>query len=344
MATYNSGCGKSAMTFYIPVLKKISYSNPAYIERVLPKDGEIMVKEGDSVDPITKLGLTKVSYSKMEIGEKLDITKGKTEDGYFYKGERIGRVGFKYIEAPFNGYLSKEGEKYVFNQEDRDYRLMAGVWGSVNGVVKTRSTLIKTQMVDIPYVYGAGKSTAGELVVFPNPSEMLELQYLQHYTKGAQGKIIYIGGYASPEFLEEAVRLQVRAVIAGGADKSSFKFAKENNIYLAGLNGFGNLKVTNIVYDFLKEISSRYVFIDGYRNLIRIPVAEDYKFEHKAEHDGKYNNLRRLEEGLKVQVFVKPYFGWFGEVKSIQESKVYVKLNNAGEEISVTPPNLLAVE
>lgn len=332
------------MTYYIPVIKKISYSTNVFVERALPKDGEIMVKEGDSVDPITRLGMTKVSYSKVSLGEKLTVVKGKTEDGFFYKGERIGRAGLKYVKAPFNGYLSQEEDNYVFNQEDRDFRLMAGVWGTVHGVVKSRSTLLKTQMIDIPFVYGAGSSTSGEIVVFPNPTEMLELQYLEHYTKGAKGKIIYVGGYASEQFLHEAAKLQVRAVIAGGADKNSYKFAKENNLYLAGLNGFGNLNVTKVVYDFLKEISSRFIFIDAYRNLIRVPVPEDYKFEHKIEHDGKYSNLRRLEPGLQVQIFIKPYFGWFGEVKSVQGTTVYVKLNNADEEVTVGLPNILAIE
>ena len=331
------------MSIYIPVVQKIYYSKPTYIERVLPKQGELAVREGLTVDPVTRLGITKVSYGLMPIDKSLKIVKGRTDDGFFYKGERIGRVGLNYVIAPYNGYLSKEKDKYLYHQEDRDYRLMAGVWGTVTGVVKDKSTLIKTQTVDIPFTYSVGANISGELVVFPNPSELLELQYLEHYTKGAEGKVIYIGAYASSEFLEGAVQKKVRAVLAGGADKQSFIYAKRNNLFLGVFNGYGRLPVANVAYDFLKEISSRYVFIDSKRNLLRVPVPEDFTFTHKIPTNASLKHLREVVPGLQVQVFIKPYFGWFGEVESVQDDIIYVNLHNAEEKLAVSVPNILAI-
>lgn len=331
------------MSLYIPLIKKMYYSSPVYMERSLPKNGEISVVEGQKVDPVTKIGLTKVSYGVMNIDKNLKVVSGKTEDGYFYKGEKIGRVGLNYVLAPFNGYLDKTNDSFNFYQEDRDYRLMAGLWGTVTGVVKDRSTLIKTQTIDIPFAYSSGSNTSGELVVFPNPSELLELQYLEHYTRGAEDKIIYVGGYASEVFLQEAVRRGVSAVIAGGADKKSFTFAKQNGLFLGGFNGFGNIPVAAFVYDFLKQISSRFVFIDGLRNMLRIPVSEDYKFPNTGDTHN-YDNIRKLDVGLKVQIFIKPYFGWFGEVVQVQGRDIYVKLYLAEEPVIVSIPNILAVE
>lgn len=329
---------------YIPIYKKIYFSPEAFIERTLPRPGEILVKENESVSPVSRLGITKVSYSAMPIDGSLKLAKGKTEDGYFYKGERLGRVGLKYVVAPFNGYLSREKVGYIFKQEDRDYRLMAGVWGKVQGVVKERSTLIKTQFVDIPFTFCTPGMVSGELVVFPNPTEILELQYLEHFTKGAEDKVIYVGGYASEAFLEAALNKGVSAVVAGGADKASYKFAEKHKMFLGGFNGFGYLPVVDFVYDFLKDVSSRYVFVDGSRGLLRIPVPVDFTATTiRSETNTKYKHLIKVEPGLKVQVFVKPYVGWFGEIEEVQDYLIYVKLYNTEEKIEVSIPNVLAV-
>src|SRR3989344_7531549 len=180
---------------YIPAVLKPKQENDVLIERALPTSGNVTAKVGDRIEPFTRLGMSKVSYEKIILGEKLKVARHKHEGSYFYQGEKIGSINYSKVTAPYNGYLYKEGEDFVFVQEERDYWLLSGAWGEVVGVVQGVSVLIRTQNIDLTFVACTNHNIQGELVVFPNPSEMLVMEYLENFAKNVNGKIIFIGDY-----------------------------------------------------------------------------------------------------------------------------------------------------
>ncbi len=320
----------------IPSVKKLIYRKDIFVERTLPAKGTISAKVGDAVEPFTKLGISRVSYGEMYIDSK--FKPAKITDSYFYSGKPLGKLGLKAVTAPFDGYIHQIDTKWVFKQEERDFWLLSGVWGAIADVSKDKAVLIKTQVVDVHFIISTNIEVQGELIVFPNPSEELEMHYLENFSKGVYGKILYIGSFVDKRMVERAAELGVSGIIAGGTDVSSFNYVKKQGIFMGLLTGFGHMKVSKDVFTFLNNISNRYVFAHGENNILRVPVTEDA---------GRVTNMTPFLEvykGMPVLVLQKPYFGWYGNVEAVNESSVIIKFEEKTEPVEIGIPNILAVE
>jgi hypothetical protein len=286
--------------------------------------------------------MSKLSYQKFSLGPDFTPARGKQDGAFFYQDEKIGTSKMRKITAPFNGFLRLDGNEYIFTQEERDYWLLSGAWGQVSNVVKGSSVLIKTQVIDIKFAVCTEHSISGELVIFPNPGETLVMEYLQNLSKNIYHKIIYIGDYLSNKSLKKAMELGVMGILAGGTDSSSYSLAKQKNMFLGLLTGFGAVNVPPKVFDTLKGVSNRFVFVNGEEKLLRIPAPE--VFDPNIVKDTCGNSLRNVEKGLEVLVLQKPHFGKVGVVDSVGESSIFVKFPEKEETVEVFVPNLLSLE
>ncbi|HLC93564.1 MAG TPA: hypothetical protein VJG85_00945 [Patescibacteria group bacterium] len=328
---------------YIPTIAKPKQKNDVLIERALPTVGNVTAKVGDNVEPFTRLGMSKISYEKTVLGEDFKPVKHKREGSYFYQEEKIGSIGFSKVLAPYNGYLVKEGKDYVFKQEERDYWLLSGAWGEVTGVVKDISVLIRTQNVDLSFVACTRQNIQGELIVFPNPTEILVKEYLENFSKNINGKIIYVGNYLSSEVVERAIDLKAAGLIAGGADRSTFTYAKENAIFIGLFVGFGHCQVPSNLFEVLKNVSNRFVFVQGGNKLLRIPVPEKFGSD-VLKQSSSQGILREVKKGLNVLVLQKPYFGVKAEVDRVSGNSIFVRFPEKDEILEVKIPNVLSLE
>ncbi len=322
----------------VPVAKKLVYKNDIFVERLLPVEGDVVSKVGEIVEPFVKLGMTKVSYAFMNIPTDLKIAKGRPADGFFYTGEAVGSVNGKKVLAPFDGQLGKTADGFVLRQGARDWWLLAGVWGEVAGVVPKKSVLIKTQSMDFSLAVCTRGSYAGELIVFPNPSKLLEMQYLEKFAKDIFGKIIYAGDFISEAVLKRAIELGAGGLVGGGTNRSTFMAAEDAGFFLGVFGGFGEIPTPKFVYGVLKEISNRYVFVQGEKNLLRVPIPG------RVDETVRRNEvLKDLKVGDLVQVFEKPYFGWVGKVSEVKDSAAYVLLDGVENPVEASSPNLISV-
>ena len=328
--------------FVVPIIKKVSYSSDILLERTLPAEGNIIVSVDSKIDPFTKLGMTKVSYGTMPLDLSFKLRKGKELGSYFYKNERLGKTSEGFIKAPFNGYLNKKDDgSFVFEQEKRDYWLLSGVWGTVSKIQDKKSILLKTSSLDFSFNVCTERSFDGELLVFPNPSELLVLQYLENYTTTTFGKIIYVGNYASYEIVKKSIDLGVGAILAGGVDYNGFKLAQKENIFLGAFNGFGNIATPKFIFDILKEVSNRYVFVQGDRTLLRVPVPSEISNKNiNKEADQLFVNL---DIGMTVQIFEQPHFGLVGTLIDFKDDFIYVKVKSIPNPVKVKYPNIMAL-
>lgn len=328
----------------IPSVRKMMNNNDVYIERILPKAGELNVKQGTKTEPFTKMGITKVAYGELPIKGALKLEGKKRTGDFFYTGDTIGRLKGKKIVAPFDGRIQKVEDGYLYEQEERDFWLLSGVWGEVVAVEKGKSVLLKTQTIDLHLAACTKISYAGELIVFPNPSKLLELQYLEKFSKDSFGKIIYLGDHVDVAAVEKAANLGVAGLLAGSAAREAFALAKENEMFLGIFSGFGEIPTPKPVYDFLKEISNRFVFLQGSRGIVRIPSPQRFS-EDNVTAPNDLGSLTELREGLRVQVLSYPEFGKMGVVEKITEDgQIHVKLDQNSETIPVQIPNILALE
>jgi hypothetical protein len=331
---------------YVPIIRKVMKNNDLLVERSLPKTGELVAAVGEKVEPFTKLGMAKVSYGQLPLAKNLKVTNGRESGSYFYTGDIIGKLGRKKIIAPFDGTLLKIKDKdkgFVFQQEDRDYWLLAGVWGEVVDVIEKTAALVKTQTMDVHLAICTRDSYSGELIVFPNPSELLEMQYLQRYSKDPFGKVIYVGDHISLKVAKKAADLGIGGLICGSVDREALAFAKRKGMFLGAISGFGTIPTPDYIFDILKEVTTRYVFLHGNKGLLRIPVSKPY--DPKEVKANIYTGqLRALKKGLLVQIFEEPYFGWVGQVHSVQDDDVQVIIDEGRDPVKIKIPNLISLE
>ena len=342
---------------YAPILKRIKYLDNVLVERALPVKGFTSVKEGDVVEPFTRLGMAKVSFSKIMLPDKMKMTRGFSNKMFLTTKKEIGRVGFKKVLAPFDGYLTKESGVFIFQEEARDYWLLSGVWGQVASVVKDKSVLVKTQVIDVKMVACTKHNVSGELLVFPNPSDTLEMHYLEKFSKDVRGKIIYVGDFATKRLVKRAVELGVVGILAGGADKETFDLAKQNSLFLGIFTGYGSVYISGEIFDVLKGVFNRYVFLYGDEMILRIPnvnpnmvstiatVEADKKKMEKSNKNGKEtSNFGEVLKGQKVFIVQYPYLGWEGVIDSVNERSILVKFENKNDLIEVYLPDFLLLE
>ncbi len=328
----------------LPLVEKIHRTNDFFVERILPDVGKTFVLEGEEVEPFTKIGETKASY----FFEKIDPGSTITRDvnSYIEKGldiaqRRRGILRVNRLYAPYSGFIRKIVDgTYVFEQEKEFFSLLAGAWGKVSGVVENKSVLIKGSATILYCAVCTPFESEGELVVLPNPTELLEDPYFNNFTKEITGKVIYSGHFIKLENLKRAIDLGVSGIIAGGANRTTFDFAQKNGFLLAILSGYGRIPTPESIFELLSSVSNRYVFVRGQSGEILIPSPSKFSDDDIKE---KEDYFVELKNDMMVQVLERPYFGWVGNVEAINGEEVSVKLIGGGEKVSVRPTNLLAL-
>lgn len=335
----------------VPVVRKIIDNKKCYIERVFPVEGLWEVKIGDFVEPFSRLGSCVFSQNKMVLPPDFKPHDIKSTEKFFYVDTLLGKIKKEKIFAPYDGTLKKLGDKkFIYEENPRKYFLLSGVWGTVKSLHGKTSALIETQSKDICFSFSTEFHSSGELVVFPNPSDILKKSYLENFVRGVKGKIIYIGNYVGLEVVKRAYELGAVAVIAGSSHTDSFDFAKKNGFSFGVFSGFGNIRTYEEIYKYLSSVSYRYVFFEGAKNILRIPVREeDLKKsdkEKKITESGNFkpDYVKNIEPGMKVQTLQKPYFGWFGVVDRVSESSIFVRFGSDERTVEIRLPNFLIIE
>ena len=326
---------------FAPIIKKLAENNKAFIERSLPSEGSILVNKGDIVRPFDRLGECLFSQESIMFSENFRPVKDDSSTLNFAKDSIVGRVGKNKIKAPYNGMLAqKEDGTYIFRALETKYTLLSGVWGSVAQVVKGQSVLLKANTKDLLLSACTKVSSGGELVVFPNPVEILEKYYLEDFSKNNKGKVIYIGHFADEEIVERAYEMGVSAIIAGSAHKSTFNFAKSKNLGFGIITGFGKHYTPEPIFNLLSIIAYRYVFFQGERNILRIPDSGE---EETSVNKG-CRPIKKVQENMDIQVFQHPYFGKIGKVDTISESSILVKFEEDKAPVEILLPNFFILE
>lgn len=334
---------------YVPVIKKVAESESVLVERALPTEGIIRTQTGSEVKPFDHIGECTVSHNLLVLPVKFKPKDPKTSDKFYYSGSVIGKAYSKQVTAPYNGYLFKDDKDnlYKFKQIESRHTLLAGVWGTIEKIKEKKSVLIKTTVLDLSLVATTKTTFSGEFVVFPNPSDNLKKHYLSGFSSGGGGRIVYVGDHATLELVAEAYKLGVGCLLAGSATKETVNFAKKKNMGLGLLSGFGDISTPKETYDLLNEVGNRFVFFQGERNLLRIPVSPGELKKTKSRKRRKKSVLKSLRKNVKVVVLEKPYFGHIGKVDSVSDYSIFVKFPDKPdikEPVEVKLPNVLAIE
>lgn len=335
----------------VPVVRKIMDNKKCFVERVFPVEGIWDVKIGDFVEPFGRLGSCVFSQNKMLLPNDFKPRDVKGTEKFFYVDTLLGKSKKEKIFAPYDGTLKElDDKKFVYEENPRKYFLLSGVWGTVKSFYGKSSVLVETQSKDISFAFSTEFHSSGELVVFPNPSDILKKSYLENFVKGIKGKIIYIGNHVGLEVVKRAYELGAAAVVAGSAHTDALDFSNKNGFSFGVFSGFGNIRTPEEIYKYLSSVSYRYVFFEGAKNLLRIPVREEDL--SASDKKGKTsdmdifdpNYIKNIEPGMRVQALQRPYFGWFGVVDRVSESSIFVRFGSDEKTVEIRLPNFVIIE
>lgn len=324
---------------WVPVLNKVLETSESYVERLLPVPGTLFVNPGDNVVPYSHLGFCSYSQKTLKLPAKFRPVGYKKDGQFYYIHNNLGKSGRLPVEAPYNGNLFKmpSGE-YEFRQEVSRYTLLSGVWGIVDKVVDKKSLLIKTTMKNLNLVIATKTDFAGELVVFPNPSHLLEKFYLDEFTKGSgDGKVVYIGNQISINLLKQAVKYGVKGIVGGSADLETYKYALKSGISFGLFSGFGNIPTPEDIYTVLTGVSNRYVFFKGEQNVLSIPMPPEEQVQTIQKK--LKQPIVDAKKGMRVLILQHPHFGESGTIDSLTENSIFVKFNLNDKAVEIRVPN-----
>ena len=364
----------------LKVLKKTVFKK----ERILPLKGEVLVKDGDLLNPDTIVASTNLpgNVQMLKVSNILNIDPKDVVDALKVKesqevkkgdiiAETAGIFGmFKSsVESPVNGTIesiSKSTGRVVVREAPIPVEVDAYVSGKVDQVIENEGIILKSNAAFIQGIFGiAGEKRGDLLLVSSSPSEELAADQI---TPDMKGKILIGGSFLSLDAYKKALSLQVAGIVVGGFNYYDLKAVLGYNLGVAitgteRLNtalivteGYGSIPMSEATFSLLKENNGKSSSINGATQIragvirpeIVIPIDSG-----NSDNDSESQIPEGIKEGSTVRVIRSPNFGKIGKVISLpselnkMESETMVRvaeININGKNILIPRANLEMVE
>ena len=364
----------------LKVLKKTIFKK----ERILPLKGDVLVKEGDILNPDTIVASTnlpgnvqmlKVSnilnIEPKDVVEALKVKEGQAIKKGDLIAETSGIFGmFKSsVESPIDGTIesvSQSTGRIVIREAPVPVEVDAYVSGKVDEVIEKEGIILSSHAAFIQGIFGIAGEKRGDLVLVSSSSA--EELTADEITADMKGKILIGGSFLSLEAYKKALSVNVAGIVVGGFNYYDLKAVLGYNLGVAitgteRLNtalivteGYGSIPMSEATYSLLKENAGNAASINGATQIragvirpeIVIPINNS-----DSENDSESKMPQGIQEGSTVRVIRSPNFGKIGTVASLpselnkMESETMVRvaeINIGGENFLIPRANLEMVE
>lgn len=364
----------------LKVLKKTVFKK----ERILPLKGDVLVKEGDSLNPDTIVASTNLpgNVQMLKVSNMLNIDPKdvvealKVKEGQdVKKGDLIAETSgifgmFKSsVESPVDGTIesiSQSTGRVVLREAPIPVEVDAYVRGKVDEVVENEGIVLSSNAAFIQGIFGIAGEKRGDLVlVSSSPSEELKADQI---TSDMKGKILIGGSFLSLEAYKKALSMNVAGIVVGGFNYYDLKAilgynlgvaitgTEKLNTALIVTEGYGSIPMSEATHALLKDNVGNAASINGATQIragvirpeIVIPLESS-----NAENDSESKMPEGIQEGSTVRVIRSPNFGKIGTVTSLpselnkMESETMVRvaeINIDGTNFLIPRANLEMVE
>jgi len=373
----------SAQAFaYTPGLK-IKEAQTVEKERRLPIQGEVLVKQNDNVDDLTKIAQTNIPGDPYMIDaammwgvlpETIPECMEKPLGAEVKKGEIIAKYSSffgifkKTLESPVDGSIenvSKITGQVTIRGSPIPVFVDAYIPGKIKGVIPKEGAIIETNGAFIQGIFGIGGETHGAIrVPIDSPRKILTVDKI---TPDMKGNIIIAGALITADVLKKAVQIQAAGVIGGGIhSKDLVEFMgteigvaitgeEELGITMIITEGFGELAMHPKTFAVLKKFEGLRASISGETQIRAGVIRPEVIIPHKNEElkvgeafsDG-------MISGTPIRIIRNPYFGAIAKVVRLpvelqmMESGSYVRVLEAeledGRKVIVPRANVEIIE
>jgi len=312
-------------------------------ERRLPLKGEVLIKEGDTVEAEQIIAraylpgdveLLNIAGQLGVSGDEIKPYLKKKEGDEVKKGEIIaeskGLFGmFKtQVKSPIDGVI--ESISFVTGQAilrhpPQEVSIKAYINGTVEKVIPEEGAIIRTVATFIQGIFGIGGEGYGEILpVCSSPDETLTPELIP---ETAKGKVIVGGSFVTYEALQRAVEVGATGVVVGGIDADDLRRflgydigvaitgTEKKGTTLIVTEGFGRMNMAKKTFELLTKYAGRRASINGATQIragvMRPEVIITQEGEAEEPHKGWETGL---EVGHLVRIIREPYFGQIGRV------------------------------
>lgn len=225
------------MSLYVPTgTPPLISSAVARIERRLPNAGEVLVRQGQRVEPeeVVARAFLPGTPAIVNLARALSVAPALVERAMVRevgnkvnRGEmlaRSSRIGGRTCLSPISGKIEAvdaETGYVTISPDPVRYELAATVRGLVMEIIPNAGVVIETPAAQVYGVFGLGKERAGVLrLLVTDPSEPIQPEMIDARSAYA---IIIGGSGITAAGLRRAVQEQVRGVIVGSIDEAELR-------------------------------------------------------------------------------------------------------------------------
>lgn len=332
---------------YTPGLK-IKKIDKVRKERVLPIEGEVLVKVGDIVDFNTVIAKTELPGDAeilnvteilgVDPGDVFDKTLKKVGES-FNEGELLAQnIAFwglikKYVYAPFSGTIDSISGltgQVIVRQNDVPLEIDAYIKSKVVEILPNKGAIIETNAAFIQGIFGFGGENHGEIaIVVDSPDKVLTEDQIgpDHL-----GKIIVGGSAVTSRAYEKALELGVNGIVVGGLDVEDLieilgedigvAITGEENIEITVIatEGFGILPMSQRTFDLLKSLEGKMSALNGATQIRAGVLRPEIIIPYDTEEDTEIKDesfSEGMTKGSLIRVIRSPYFGEIAKVNSL---------------------------
>lgn len=332
---------------YIPGLRVTEYELVRK-KRILPLKGEVVVKEGDEVEPDTVVaraflpgrvdtinvaGLLSVEPAEVEsillkkVGEKFKKDEVLAESKGFFGLFKTQ------IKAPFDGSVesvSKITGQVILRAEPTPIELKAYIPGVIKEVYPEEGVLVETWATFIQGIFGVGGERYGKLrMLVDSPDEKLVADKIDESLKGA---ILIGGSLITVDVIEKAKEVGAVGIVSGGIDALDLvKFlgydlgvaitgSEDIPLTLIVTEGFGEIPMAEKTFKLLKKYDGYNASINGATQIRAGVIRPEIIIKQEEPKDELKQRVtaqvatRGLELGMMVRIIRVPYFGKIGKI------------------------------
>lgn len=319
------------------------------VRRVLPIPGEVLVEQGQRVEPndvvaetympgdVTPVNLSnmlsvppgdvhelmlKKEGDSVEVGEPIAQNKGIF--GLFKSTFNSKHAGTIETISPVTGQMILRGEKIPV-------RVKAYMAGTVTEIIPEEGCLIQADVAFVQGIFGVGGETNGPIVIACK-SHFQELTE-DLITPEMKGAVVIGGARMTDEAIKKAKRVGAAAVVSGGMDDEDLRdfLGYDLGVAITGsedlgltvivTEGFGEIAMAERTFNLLNSRAGHIAAVNGATQIragvmrpeVIIPLTES-ELDQEPE---PAHTMGLLEPGRTIRIIRDPYFGLIGTVSAL---------------------------
>ncbi len=261
------------MRFYLPqtVISPLTIIRK---ERLLPGEGEILVREGDRVEPVQVIGQAAVpgEFRIVNLAQILGVPRRavrrylKVKPGQEVRQGDVlaarGGLTQRVCRAPITGTVTGiGGGRLILEAPPQIVEVRAGYPGVVRRVIRGKSVTIQVAGALIQCAWGNQQEGFGVLRVLTDSREKpLRVRMID---ASCRGTILIGGTLADGDALDQAIEMQVRGIVVGGLAPELLEKAHQAPFPVLATEGPGNVPMSPRCFQLLSTYNGREAVLDG---------------------------------------------------------------------------------